>query len=141
MSFLKSLMDKYQQQADGIENDDAPLDNPVSKMLKDNILPADHIVVDDKVVNIYLTDVSLSQIANYFKERLPFIRITVRDDLNYKFENRDELLNAKFVLFSNLAYLLEEVSVKFNGVSKSAADALPQSILEPEYMINGRIYH
>ena len=96
---------------------DLPVDeiasNTVEKMILTNIWPADYIELDEKNVHIYSPEISLMQIFEFFKAKMPWIKIQItdKDMLDAKPE---EALAVKCICFNQLAGLLADVHSKFD---------------------------
>jgi hypothetical protein len=77
----------------------------------------DHIEVEGVTKNIYLSEISILQILDFFKDRMPWLKfkITILPSMD---KNPVEVLIAKYMIFGQLSGLLSEVHQGFSAAFK-----------------------
>jgi hypothetical protein len=130
MSFYEALKSKYLHDlsVDKVEPE------VLEKVIETNIWPSDFIHQNDKVVSIYSPEVTLDNIFDFFKARMPWLKFEIRNQ-GLLDSNPGELLAMKFICFHQLAGLLSDVHKNFKRAFQR--EGLP----EIEEKINGVTLH
>lgn len=134
MNFFDGMKIKYQF---GLSKE-PPVSNELLKLIAHNPLPADHIIKNEEVLNIYTNDVSLSDIVNFFQERMSFIELEF-DQNALELNTPAEIMNAKSVIYSSFVEMLEMISELWNG--KSSLGPTKKNLKVPKYVTNGNTIH
>ena len=75
----------------------------------------DYIEMDGQMISIYKDSVKLSDIVAFFKERMPWVKIILKDQLISSIEpNTQEYAMAKSTLYGQLIDMLEETHKSFS---------------------------
>jgi hypothetical protein len=109
MSFFELVKKRY------LDNLPTEMVEPkaLQKILETNLWPADFIEVDGQKKHIYASDVSITDIFDFFKSRMPWIKIQINNESSL-LSKPTELMAVKFVCFHQLAGLLSEVHSEFS---------------------------
>lgn len=108
MSFYDLIKGKYLQ--------DVPIDkvepNTLQKIIENNIWPSDFIEREGQMKSIYSTEITLTEIFEFFKQRMPWLKFQINNQ-DVLDKNAGELMAVKFLCFHQLAGLLSEVHANF----------------------------
>ena len=108
MAFYDLLKSKYLHDISTEKVEPASL----QKVVETNLWPADYIELEGKIRHIYDTDIKISDILEFFKDRMPWIKIQLKNQ-ELLDKNPEEMMAVKFVCFHQLAGLLSEVHSNF----------------------------
>lgn len=110
MSFYDLLKGKYFNEfaTDKVEP------RELEKIVETNLWPADFIERNGKSESIYSSGVSVVEIFEFFKVRMPWVKLKINNPELLE-KNPGELLAFKFVVFHQLAGLLSEVHTNFSN--------------------------
>lgn len=124
MSFYDLLKSKYLSEVptDKVEP------NSLQKIIETNIWPSDFIEQEGVMKSIYSVDITLQDIFDFFKQRMPWLKFQINNQ-EVLDKNPGELLAVKFVCFHQLAGLLSEVHSNFRkAFEHSLASDLKETI-------------
>jgi hypothetical protein len=130
MAFYDLLKSKYLNDVatDKIEP------NSLQKVIETNLWPADYIELEGEMKHIYLPEVKITDIFDFFKARMPWIKLQLNNqDILEK--NPGDMMAVKFVCFHQLAGLLSEVYTNFNRAFQRT------SLLDAEGATHGPSIH
>jgi len=74
-----------------------------------------YIILNGETVSIYDDNVSFDDIILFFKERMPWLKVILRNGKLFDSDDPAKFLMAKSSLFSELSELLEEASLSFTA--------------------------
>jgi len=87
--------------------------NTLQKIIETNLWPADYIELRGEIKHIYSDDIKITDIFDFFKARMPWIKIELSNqDLLEK--TPGDIMAVKFLCFHQLAGLLSEVYENFS---------------------------
>ena len=110
---FNSIKERYLKELDTEEVDVSALE----KSIVSNLWQNDFIEIDNKIVNIYNPSVKVVQVLEFFKSRMPWIKLQVHN-LEQLEKRPDETLAVKFVCFNQLAGLLADVHTHWRESGK-----------------------
>ena len=110
MTFFDGLKGKYALVTDGEES--SLMDQ--KKLVEKNIIQEDNIIMaDGRVLNIFMKEVTIEDILEYFKDRLPGLQLVLHGREAIK--SSEDLLELKYVVYNQLIAYVTETSKYMYG--------------------------
>lgn len=91
--------------------------NEIQQSILLNLWKDDFIEVDGVMVNIYSPEVKLIQILNFFKERMPWMKLQIYN-MEQLEKNPKDVVVVKYACFNQLAGLLAEAHTNWANAGK-----------------------
>ena len=101
--------------------------NPDLGMLK-NLQPNDFIIIDGKSVSIYNEDISVEDIVDFFRARLPFIKVSFNDNVKAFVQDPIENLSLKHMVYVQLTHTLVEFHKAFDEACMRTNEVVNRSM-------------